>query len=235
MNSKLNNYADTLSLNINNNNTDSNNSFIFTSHEGLLLNYEECFIRSIDNKYYNLSSHTQWIGERTNSIDEAHIEFFSGLENPIGVKVSSRTVLEDLIKTIKKLNPLNELGKIMLITRFGLNQVQNPLTLILEKIKLEKLNVLFICDPNHGNTKVDEKSKKKVRYFDDLKNEIILTNKILNDFNFHLSGIHLEASCYDVTECLGGIENKIEEIDEDKYTTYCDPRLNFQQVKFIIY
>jgi 3-deoxy-7-phosphoheptulonate synthase len=172
-----------------------------------------------------------WIGERTNSINEAHVEFFRGIENPIGIKISTRSNFDDLVKMITILNPKNKPGKIILITRFGCDYVLNYLETLCKKIIENSLKVIFVCDPNHGNTKVDEISKKKVRYFEELKNEIILTNKILQNNNLFLSGIHLEGSSYHVTECFGGIENEVNEITEDSYTTYCDPRLNIQQVK----
>jgi 3-deoxy-7-phosphoheptulonate synthase len=216
------------------------NNSVFISHEGLLLNYEECFLRNIENDYYDLSGHFLWIGihkysnklslgERTNSIDEAHVEFFRGVKNPVGIKVSSRTNLDNLIGTIKILNPKNKKGKIVLITRFGLDSVPSLLEAICKNVAESGVNVLFVCDPNHGNTKVLENGKK-VRFFDDIKKEIILTNRILQNNGQFLSGMHIESSCFHVTECIGGFENKVESIEEENYTTFCDPRLNMQQV-----
>ena len=103
------------------------------------------------------------------------------------------------------------------------------LDILCKKLNENNLNINFICDPNHGNTKVDPQTKKKVRYFDDLKNEIIFTNKILLENGYFLSGIHLESSHSSITECFGGFSNQINNIEIDKYTTYCDPRLNLQQ------
>jgi len=157
------------------------------------------------------------------------LEFFRGLENPIGLKISSRIKIEDLMQMIKILNPSNSLGKIFLITRYGSQNVNGSLELLCQKIKENNLNVVFICDPNHGNTKVDPITNKKVRYFDDLKDEILLTNKILIENGFFLSGIHLEATYLNITECLGGITNNINEINAEKYTTFCDPRINLSQ------
>jgi len=157
------------------------------------------------------------------------LEFFRGLENPIGLKISSRIKIEDLMQMIKILNPSNSLGKIFLITRYGAQNVNGSLELLCQKIKENNLNVVFICDPNHGNTKVDPFTNKKVRYFDDLKDEILLTNKILIENGFFLSGIHLEATYLNITECLGGITNNINEINAEKYTTFCDPRINLSQ------
>jgi 3-deoxy-7-phosphoheptulonate synthase len=211
---------------------ESNN--VYTSHEGLLLNYEECFIRKNDNFYYDLSGHFLWIGERTGSLNEAHVEFFRGLENPIGIKTSSRTNLDDLVEMIQILNPLNHKGKIVIITRFGTELAETCLESLCLKIKNSGLNVLFVCDPNHGNTKVHDSSKKKVRYFEELKDEILITHKILIKNGLFLSGIHLEASSFNITECLGGMDNKITDIEHENYTTFCDPRLNKLQVRKIL-
>jgi 3-deoxy-7-phosphoheptulonate synthase len=201
---------------------------VYSSHEGLLLPYEECFVRCVNNKYYDLSSHFLWIGERTNSLNEAHVEFFRGIENPIGIKVSTRLNINDLVEIIKIINPTNEEGKIVLISRLGVDNVSIYLGNLCTTIKQHDLKVLFMCDPNHGNTKM--LNGHKVRYFEDLKNEIIETNRVLLLNDFFLSGVHLEASCFHVTECIGGVENEITEIDGEKYTTFCDPRLNVQQV-----
>lgn len=130
---------------------------------------------------------------------------------------------------IKILNPLNSLGKIILITRYGVNNINGNFKNLIEKIKESNLNVLFICDPNHGNTKTDPLTNKKVRYFDDMKNEVLLTNKILNESGLFLSGIHLEATYLNNTECFGGLTENISEINIENYTTYCDPRLNLSQ------
>ncbi len=151
------------------------------------------------------------------------------MENPIGLKISSRIEIEDIIYIIKVLNPNNHLGKIFLITRYGVNNINGNLDQLCLKIKEYNLNIIFICDPNHGNTKVDPITNKKVRYFKDLENEIILTNKILNENGLFLSGIHLEATYLNITECLGGIYNQIKNIDCEKYTSFCDPRLNLSQ------
>ena len=195
----------------------------------MLLNYEECFIKDYDKKAYNLSGHLLWIGQRTLCKYEAHVEFFRGIENPIGIKVSNRTCVDDLIDIINILNPDNEKGKIILITRFGVDNTENYLTVLCDKIKLYKLKVIFICDPNHGNTKLLDDTK--VRYFDEMKEEFLITHRILNEKGMFLSGIHLEASCFKVSECIGGIENSVNFIEKDIYTTYCDPRLNIQQVQ----
>jgi 3-deoxy-7-phosphoheptulonate synthase len=202
---------------------------IFTSHEGLLLNYEECLLRKIDDGYYDLSGHFLWIGERTNNLNEAHVEFFRGVENPIGIKVGTRVNFDELIKIVKILNPENKKGKIVLITRFGSKNAESYVDILCKKVIESAIEVIFVCDPNHGNTKLLHEKNKKVRYFDDLIEEIIITSKMLQSNGKDLGGIHLEASSFDVTECIGGVENEVTEIDEESYTTYCDPRLNMQQ------
>lgn len=202
---------------------------VYTSHEGLLLCYEECFLKKKEDRYYDLSTHLLWIGERTNSLGEAHVEFFRGICNPIGIKISNRTKLDDLIHVINLLNPENEKGKIILITRFGCELAEVCLDSLCEKIKSLNFNLLFMCDPNHGNTKLDQESKRKVRYFDDMKDEILTTERVLSRHGLFLSGIHLESSCFNVTECFGGGSVLYEKIQKELYTTYCDPRLNMLQ------
>jgi 3-deoxy-7-phosphoheptulonate synthase len=179
-----------------------------------------------------MSAHLLWIGQRTLSKEEAHVEFFRHVENPIGLKVNHKIDVNELIEIIRILNPPNETGKIILITRFGLNNVGEYFNNLCMRIKQDGLNVLFICDPNHGNTKVLEDTK--VRYFNEMISEIALVNKVLVKHGMFLSGIHLEASCFRVTECIGGISNKIDRIEKELYTTYCDPRLNIQQVNLLI-
>jgi 3-deoxy-7-phosphoheptulonate synthase len=202
---------------------------VYTSHEGLLLPYEQCFLQMKEDKNYDLSAHLLWIGERTNNPKEAHVEFFRGIENPLGIKISGRTNLDELITIINTLNPENEKGKIVLITRFGSEIAETCLEALCEKLKILNLNVIFFCDPNHGNTKQDDESKKKVRYFHEMKEEIIVTHKILSKHGMFLSGIHLESSSFHVTECLGGESMKVERINIENYTSYCDPRLNMLQ------
>ena len=209
------------------------NNKVYTSHEGLLLNYEECFIRKVDNVYYDLSSHFLWIGERTRNLDEAHVEFFRGIGNPIGIKTGPRANLDELVEVIKLINPENEKGKIVIITRFGTEVCESCVDSLAEKIKASDLNVIFMCDPNHGNTKVHTESSKKVRHYEDITDEILITHKTLKKNGLFLSGIHLEASSFNVTECLGGIDNEVTNILDESYTTYCDPRLNKLQVRNI--
>jgi 3-deoxy-7-phosphoheptulonate synthase len=130
---------------------------------------------------------------------------------------------------INILNPLNSKGKIILITRYGVDNINENFRNLIEKIKLSQLSVIFVCDPNHGNTKTDLITNKKVRYFEDLKNEILITNNILIENGYFLSGIHLEATYLNTTECFGGLTDNISEINPNNYLTYCDPRINLSQ------
>lgn len=205
---------------------------IYTCHEGLLLNYESAntVLNKSDNQYYDLSAEMLWIGERTNNINEAHIEFFRGISNPIGIKVSCRTKIEDLISIMKLLNPNNKKGKILIITRVG-NSVKGKVYLeaLFPKIKNEGLNCLFICDPMHGNTEMVDGFKS--RKLSNLLQEINFTIKLLKENGLSLNGLHFEASPYDITECIS--ENG-KEIKEENYLTQCDPRLNLKQITELI-
>lgn len=203
----------------------------YTSHEGLLLGYEEALTRfsPLTKKHYNMGAHLLWIGERTRDIDEAHIEYFRGIANPIGIKLSASTKADYLIDLLKTLNPDNEEGKIMLITRMGAKKVNEGLPPIVKAIKQSAQNVTWSCDPMHGNTYTAEGSGVKTRNFDAILEEIRETFKVHSDNGGHLGGIHFELTGDDVTECTGGaMELKGEEL-KDKYETYCDPRLNYSQ------
>jgi 3-deoxy-7-phosphoheptulonate synthase len=203
-------------------------SNIYTCHEGLLLNYESSLTRqnSLNSKYYNLSAEMLWIGERTNNINEAHVEYFRGITNPVGVKVSSKINIDDFISLIKVLNPDNILGKVLVITRVG-NSIKGKdyLEKLIQNIKVNNLNCVFICDPMHGNTEMI--NNLKTRKLFNLIEEINFTMKILKNNKFFLNGIHLESTPFEVLEC---VEENDSDINSDKYTTMCDPRLNLKQV-----
>lgn len=206
---------------------------IFTSHEALLLDFEDTQIREEEDKYYDLSAHFLWIGMRTNDTRGAHVEFFRGLENPIGVKLSkevasSESSLMDLVQMIKVLNPDNQEGKLILITRFGARYVETALPKILKAVRDADLKVLWIVDGVHGNTQ--KVGDFKTRKLADVKEEILKTMHVFNDFGTRIHGIHLELTPEEVTECLGGNHFGVNEADLGKnYTSYCDPRLNFSQ------
>jgi 3-deoxy-7-phosphoheptulonate synthase len=203
---------------------------IYTGHECLLLNYEEQLTR-IDsrhnnlNKSYDCSAHLLWLGERTRHLDSAHVEFMRGIHNPIGIKLSAKTTPEELYNLIKILNPNNIPGKIVLITRMGHN-IKKCLPNLIRIIQKNAFNVVWCCDPMHGNT-IKTNSGIKTRHFESIKQEIIDFFDIHRKLDTHPGGIHLELTNDDVTECIGGNINSITEDDLTKYyLSSCDPRLN---------
>jgi len=202
----------------------------FISHEALLLNYEESFLNfSVnENKYYNCSSHMLWIGDRTRNLKDAHVEFASHLINPIGIKIGPSIDLEEIIPLCKKINPKNKLNKIILIIRLGLKEIDKILPKLIHKIKANNLNVVWMCDPMHGNT-ITLDNGIKTRDFNTIKEELESFFMIHNSEGTIPAGVHVELTGEDVTECLGGM-NKIKNSDlESYYNTACDPRLNYEQ------
>ncbi len=202
----------------------------FTSHEALLLNYEEAFTRqNNDNKkFYDLSAHMLWIGDRTRDIDEAHIEFMRGISNPIAFKVGPSMTQDNLLRLLDKLNPENEVGRLTLISRMGSTKVEQLLPNLVQKVKDEGRNVIWSCDPMHGNT-IKSSNGYKTRKFDDILSEIKSFFQIHRAAGTYAGGVHFEMTGQDVTECLGG-NQKISEINlQDRYHTHCDPRLNSSQ------
>ncbi|MBT4921897.1 MAG: 3-deoxy-7-phosphoheptulonate synthase [Rickettsiales bacterium] len=209
------------------NNPHFNSADFFVSHEGLLLNYEEALTRKNpqDKKYYCLSSHMLWIGDRTRALDEAHIEFMRGLANPVGVKVGPATDKLELLEVIDVLNPENEAGKITLITRMGADKVNELLPGIVEYIRDSGRNVIWSCDPMHGNTETSS-SGYKTRRFDNIIKEVEQFFAIHHKLGTYPGGIHIEMTGQNVTECLGGMQGINDQDLKDRYHTHCDPRLN---------
>jgi 3-deoxy-7-phosphoheptulonate synthase len=207
-----------------------NSAKFFTSHEALLLNYEEQFIHNLEgsNNYYNLSAHLLWIGDRTRGIGDAHIEFARGIQNPIGFKVGPSIIEDELIRLIDTLNPQNQAGKIVLISRMGAGKIESILPKLVSRVKNEGKNVIWACDPMHGNT-VKSSTGYKTRKFDDILSEIKSFLRIHKSLGTFAGGIHFEMTGQDVTECLGG-NQQISELDlKNRYHTQCDPRLNSSQ------
>ena len=202
----------------------------FTSHEALLLGYEQSLTRvdSLTGDYYDCSSHMLWIGERTRSLDEAHVEFMRGIGNPIGVKIGPTTSPEDIIKLINKLNPKNEAGKLTLISRMGKEKIGDILPGLVRKVDQEGMKVVWSCDPMHGNT-FKAQTGYKTRAFDNIMNEVEQFFQIHRSEGTYAGGIHLEMTGQDVTECVGGLQEIKEENLGDRYHTHCDPRLNANQ------
>ncbi|KAB8033562.1 3-deoxy-7-phosphoheptulonate synthase [Fluviispira multicolorata] len=212
-----------------------NRHSFYCSHEALHLDYESALTRLSlkSGKWLNYGTHFLWLGERTKNLNGAHVEYLRGISNPIGIKIGPHTSPNELISLLKVLNPENQMGRITLITRFGVGMTQEILPSLLDKIKRLHIAVTWSCDPMHGN---GQKTKHgiKTRYFQDIWQELKETIEIHNNYGSSLSGAHFEISPFDVTECVGG-ECLISETQlKNKYLSYCDPRLNNEQSKEII-
>lgn len=204
----------------------------FTSHEALLLGYEEALTRKDSlfgsGGFYSTSAHMLWIGDRTRGLDDAHIEYCRGVANPIGVKCGPSLNEDDLLKLIDKLNPKNEAGKLVLIARFGSDKIANHLPKMVRKVTEAGKNVVWSSDPMHGNT-IMASSGLKTRPFTRVLSEVVDFMDIVRSEGAYPGGIHLEMTGDDVTECTGGAIEVTEEGLSSNYTTHCDPRLNGNQ------
>ena len=233
---------------------------LFTSHEGLLLEYEQSLTRRMRRPdvatplppefrgklasiptstkaesddgmaYYNTSAHFLWIGDRTRQIDGAHVEYFRGIENPIGVKIGPTTSVSDLMALLRILNPKREIGKLTLITRYGTAKVRSLLPAHIRAVESSEYRrtVVWQCDPMHGNTR-STPSGIKTRRFGDIFSELQQSLEIHKEEGSYLGGVHLELTGDAVTECTGGSEGLDEDDLASNYTSYCDPRLNEKQ------
>ncbi len=202
----------------------------FTSHEALLLGYEHALTRqdSLTGKWYNCSAHFLWIGDRTRQPNGAHVEFLSGVDNPIGIKVGPTINEEELITLCEKLNPENEWGKLTLISRMGADTVRSKLPPLIKTIKESGQKVLWVCDPMHGNTyKTD--NGYKTRHFDTILEELEHFFAIHRAEETIPGGVHFELTGDNVTECLGGAREISDSDLNSRYETACDPRLNNEQ------
>ncbi len=202
----------------------------FTSHEGLNLYYESAQTRQVPRKagWYDLTTHLPWIGERTRAVDGAHVEFFRGIQNPLGVKVGPTMDPDQLIRLLDLLNPSDEAGKIVLIPRMGARGVADGLPPLLERVKREGRRVLWVADPMHGNT-VTTRNGHKTRNFDAIVDEIETSMQVHEAVGTYFGGVHFELTGDDVTECVGGAENLTESDLSTNYQSLCDPRLNYRQ------
>ncbi len=202
----------------------------YTSHEALLLGYEESLTRqdSVTGKWFDCSAHFLWIGDRTRQLDGAHIEMLRGVQNPIGMKVGPKHDLDEIKRIIETLNPNNEWGRLNLITRFGADQVEKHLPGLIRAIESEGMRVLWSCDPMHGNTYVTE-DLYKTRSFDNILGEIHRFFEIHWAEGTVPGGVHFELTGDNVTECTGGGQRIGEDELKNNYLTACDPRLNAQQ------
>ena len=202
----------------------------YTSHEALLLGYEQALTRvdSTTGDWYATSGHMIWIGDRTRQLDHAHVEYFRGIRNPIGLKCGPSLKPDELIKLADILNPDNEPGRLTLITRFGNEKVGEHLPGMVRAIQREGRSVVWSCDPMHGNT-VKSASGYKTRPFDRILSEVRSFFAVHKGEGTHAGGIHVEMTGQDVTECTGGAQAITDAGLQDRYHTYCDPRLNAQQ------
>lgn len=203
---------------------------LYTSHEALNLHYDSAQTRQVPRQtgWYNLSAHLVWLGNRTRKIDEAHVEYLRGIENPVGIKMGPDFDMDHTLQLIEKLNPRHENGKIVLITRMGKDLVKKRLPQLIKSVTREGLPVIWSCDPMHGNTFSTE-SGVKTRNFDAILSELKQTFAIHRAKNSYLGGVHLELTGDNVTECMGGANNLEKDELHRNYETYCDPRLNYQQ------
>lgn len=202
----------------------------YASHEALIIEYEKALTR-IDSRTelpYDVSGHFIWIGERTRQMDGAHVDFASKVRNPIGVKLGPKTTVEDALALIEKLDPNREPGRLTFITRMGAGKIREILPALVEGVTKSGAQVLWVCDPMHGNT-FETSNGYKTRQFEDVLDEVRGFFEVHKALGTHPGGIHIELTGDDVTECLGG-GNQISEKDlESRYETACDPRLNHSQ------
>lgn len=202
----------------------------FTSHEALLLSYEEALTRidSTTGDWYDTSAHMLWIGDRTRQPDGAHVEYLRGVKNPVGVKVGPSMDKDDLLRLIEILNPANEAGRLTLICRMGADKIGDKLPGLIRAVKQEGVKVVWSSDPMHGNT-IKSMSGYKTRPFDRILSEIRSFFEIHRAEGTYAGGVHFEMTGQNVTECIGGAEAITDEKLADRYHTHCDPRLNASQ------
>ncbi len=198
-----------------------------SSHEALVLEYEHALTRvdSRTNTPYDVSGHFVWIGERTRQLDNAHVELLSHIRNPIGVKLGPTTTPDDALALAAKLNPHNEPGRLTFITRFGAKKIREGLPNLVEKVSAAGVEVAWVCDPMHGNT-FEASSGYKTRRFDDVIEEVQGFFDVHRSLGTWPGGVHVELTGDDVTECVGGGEELLEEGLGHRYESVCDPRLN---------
>lgn len=202
----------------------------YTAHEGLHLSYEQAQTRFLDHRqrWYNLTAHFPWIGMRTAEIDGAHVEYFRGIANPIGIKIGPGMTSEWLQKLLQVLNPNNEAGRISLIHRFGAQSIEEGLPPLIRAVRETGSPVLWVCDPMHGNTE-STADGTKTRRFDNIAKELKLAHDIHESEGTYLGGVHLELTGENVTECTGGARGLTDRDLARAYKSTVDPRLNYEQ------
>ena len=209
---------------------DANRVEFFASHEGLHLLYEQAQTRYIarQDRWYNLSTHMPWIGMRTAQVDGAHVEYFRGIANPIGVKVGAAMNDEWLQELLATLNPHNQPGRLTLIHRFGVKEIEQHLPRVIEAVRRTGATVLWCCDPMHGNTETTS-GGIKTRRFENILKELDISFRIHRELGSHLGGAHIELTGEDVTECTGGARGLTDADLQRAYRSQVDPRLNYEQ------
>lgn len=202
----------------------------YTSHEGLHLHYEQAVTRQVPRRegWYNLGTHFPWIGNRTRALDGAHIEYFRGIRNPVAVKIGPPITPEETLALCDALNPANEPGRLTLITRFGLARVARELPPLVQAVQSRGRQVLWVCDPMHGNTETTS-AGIKTRRFERILEELETTFQILTDAGAHPGGVHFELTGDNVTECIGGACGLTEADLTRDYRSRVDPRMNYEQ------
>ncbi|HIJ43516.1 MAG: 3-deoxy-7-phosphoheptulonate synthase class II [Rhodospirillales bacterium] len=202
----------------------------FTSHEALLLNYEQAMTRidSLRGDWYDTSAHLLWAGERTRALDGAHIEFLRGINNPVAVKIGPTIEADELIRLVDLLNPAGEPGRLTMIARFGADKVERMLPPLIRAVESDGRKVVWVCDPMHANT-VKTFNGYKTRHFDRILEEVRGFFAVHAAEGTHAGGVHFEMTGQDVTECVGGAHAITEANLCDRYHTHCDPRLNAKQ------
>jgi 3-deoxy-7-phosphoheptulonate synthase len=202
----------------------------FTSHEALILGYEEALTRqdSLTGDFYDCSAHMLWVGERTRQLDGAHVEFLSGINNPVGAKIGPSATAAEVLGLCQRLDPERVPGRLTLIARMGANRVADALPPLVEAVRDAGHSVVWACDPMHGNTFVSD-GGRKTRRFDDILAELRGFFDVHHRAGTWPGGVHVELTGDDVTECLGGFGDIVEDQLHLRYTTTCDPRLNARQ------
>lgn len=202
----------------------------YSSHEGLSLHYESALTRRVPRRtgWYNLGCHLPWIGERTRQLDGAHVEFFRGIRNPIGIKLGPGITISELLELLAVVDPHKEQGRIILIHRLGTGKVRKLLPPIVEAVATAGYKPVWVCDPMHANT-FTTKSGVKTRHVDAILEELIESINVHGEMGHGLGGVHFELTAENVTECVGGASGIGEDDLSQRYQSLCDPRLNYEQ------
>jgi 3-deoxy-7-phosphoheptulonate synthase len=203
---------------------------VYTSHEALLIGYEEALTRqdSLTGSWYDCSAHMLWIGERTRQAEGAHVEFLRGVHNPLGVKLGPSASAEEVLDLCQALNPARVPGRLTFITRMGADRVEDAVRPLLRAVREAGHPAVWACDPMHGNT-FTSAGGRKTRHFEDIMAEMAGFVRAHHAEGTWPGGVHVELTGHNVTECLGGGDDIVDSMLDDRYETVCDPRLNARQ------